>query len=97
MISLVYRLYFASFYVALSTPSTNRSSSSDCDVISQTQSTFVNVQYFSYCFQLVLEFNESEIAKATAEKKILGKGGYGVVYQGYMRSTQVAIKFLNEV
>ena len=38
-----------------------------------------------------------KISEATSEKVILGKGGYGIVYAGYMRATKVAIKYLNEV
>ncbi len=46
---------------------------------------------------LVLKLTNQEITSAMSEKEILGKGGYGTVYRGYMRSTRVAIKCLNEV
>ena len=46
---------------------------------------------------LVLKLTNQEITSAMSEKEILGKGGYGTVYRGYMRSTRVVIQCLNEV
>ena len=38
-----------------------------------------------------------KLSSCTINKELLGKGGYGVVYKGYLRSTPVAIKYLTEV
>lgn len=46
---------------------------------------------------IVLTLRNDEIMQALSERIILGEGGYGVVYLGYMRATKVAIKYLNEV
>ena len=45
----------------------------------------------------VVTLSNDEISEAISEKVILGKGGYGIVYAVYMRTTKVAIKYLNEV
>ena len=45
-------------------------------------------------YMLVLNLTNQEITSAMSEKEILGKGGYGTVYRGYMRSTRVAISAL---
>ena len=42
----------------------------------------------------------SDLENATAkfsEENLIGKGGFGRFYRGYMRSTAVAIKVLSEV
>lgn len=47
-----------------------------------------------------LHISYSDLEKATksfSEENLIGKGGFGRVYRGYMRSTTVAIKVLSEV
>ena len=46
---------------------------------------------------VVLEFFDDELSSPTVERELIGKGGYGFVYKGYLRSTAVAMKFLIEV
>ena len=48
----------------------------------------------------VLEFTESDIKQATnnfSANSVLGSGGFGVVYKGKMRGTNIAVKKLTEV
>ena len=42
-------------------------------------------------------FPLSELMAATGKENLLGRGGYGSVYKGFLRHTVVAVKFLNEV
>ena len=47
-----------------------------------------------------MEFFASELASATknyAQSTIIGKGGFGTVYKGYLRHSAVAIKVLSQV
>ena len=49
---------------------------------------------------LVRKFSAIEIREATgnfSQLSILGKGGFGTVYQGYLKGTKVAIKRFTEV
>ena len=49
---------------------------------------------------LVRKFSADEIKEATgnfSQLSILGKGGFGIVYQGYLKGTKVAIKQFTEV
>ncbi len=48
----------------------------------------------NYYWLIVLKLSSDEISKATAGNELLGKGGYGTVYVG---TTNVAVKYLNEV
>lgn len=43
----------------------------------------------------IIEFTEEEFKKNEGRK--LGQGGFGTVYQGSLRGSAVAIKYLNEV
>ncbi|KAF5207714.1 U-box domain-containing protein [Thalictrum thalictroides] len=48
--------------------------------------------------QFFSEFSFSEIDEATANfdpRLVIGQGGYGSVYRGFLRNTEVAIKLLN--
>ena len=48
----------------------------------------------------ILVVNRKEVKKATenfSSELLVGKGGFGCVYRGYMRCTTVAIKVLTEV
>ena len=48
----------------------------------------------------VLEFTESDIKHATnnfSTNLVLGSGGFGVVYKGKLRGTNIAVKKLTEV
>ena len=43
------------------------------------------------------QFTYSEVQKITNNfQKILGKGGFGMVYHGYVDDTQVAVKVLSQ-
>lgn len=47
-----------------------------------------------------MEFFASELASATrnyARSTVIGKGGFGTVYKGYLRHSHVAIKVLSKV
>ena len=48
------------------------------------------------CIITVLEFTEKELLNSTVTKELLGKGGYGNLYKGYLRSTFVAVKYLTD-
>ena len=49
---------------------------------------------------LGVKFTKEQIKVATddfSQERVIGKGGYGTVYQRYINCTLVAVKVLNEV
>lgn len=53
-----------------------------------------------FIINVVREFSIDDIKIATgnfSNLSVLGKGGFGIVYQGYYKGTKVAIKKFTEV
>ena len=51
-------------------------------------------------FHTGTEFTELQLKRATdnfSQSRLIGKGGYGTVYQGYINCSTVAVKVLKKV